>query len=47
MMLNQLVDVDKLLSVFEFYIKEWDPYEKYLPKHKDIFMETAIVPSKL
>ena len=38
----QFVDVDKLLSVFEFYIKEWDLYEKYLPKHKDIFMETAI-----
>ena len=28
----QFVDVDKLLSVFEFYIKEWDLYEKYLPK---------------
>ena len=38
----QFVDVDKLLIVFEFYIKEWDLYEKYLPKHKDIFMETAI-----
>ena len=38
----QFVDTDKLLSVFEFYIDEWNLYERYLPKHKDVFMETAI-----
>ena len=38
----RFVDVDKLLEVFNFYINEWDLYSKYLPKHKDIFMETAI-----
>ena len=35
-------DRDKLIEVFNFYIKEWDLYERYLPKHQDKFMETAI-----
>lgn len=36
------VDRDKLIEVFNFYIKEWELYERYLPKHQDKFMETAI-----
>ena len=38
----QFIDVDKLLSVFEFYIEEWNLYERYLPKHQELFVETAI-----
>jgi alcohol dehydrogenase class IV len=38
----QFVDIEKVLDIFEFYIDDWNLYERYLPMHKDIFVETAI-----
>ena len=36
------IDTEKLLQIFEFYIDDWELYQRYLPKHSDLFVETAI-----
>jgi len=36
------IDTVKLLEIFEFYIEDWELYQRYLPKHSDLFVETAI-----
>jgi alcohol dehydrogenase class IV len=38
----RFVDIEKVMNIFDFYIKDWNLYERYLPKHQETFVETAI-----